>query len=523
MRKLAAIVAVALCGISSLPAQMSKQEQDEYVKYGQLLYYISNSYVDSADMHKLVEKAIVATLQNLDPHSTYLSADEVEMSNEPLQGSFMGIGVEFNILSDTLIVVSPIAGGPSEMVGIKAGDRIVAVDGQNIAGVGIKNNDVYKHLRGQKGSVVHLDVMRNGVAGTLQFKVTRDKIPLHSLDAAYEVSPGLVYLRLSRFSMTSVQEIEAAMATFKRQPDNLILDLRSNSGGVLQTAVDLANQFFDKGHVLVYNEGRQRPKTIDVSDGKGFFKTGGLAVLIDEGSASASEIVAGAIQDWDRGVIIGRRSFGKGMVQQLMPFRDGAQLRLTVSRYHTPTGRVIQRPYNADKVENYYAEIYKRYSNGEVYDKDSIRFPDSLKYYTLKEHRLVYGGGGIMPDIFMPLDTAYHSAYFSKMVRMGILYQFALSYMDTRRAAWQQQYRTFAAFDKQFHVDDALLDALADYAEQRQLPRNDADLAVSDVEIRMLLKAYIARILWDTGRFYEVVNQSDKAFQKAVEVLLIKK
>jgi carboxyl-terminal processing protease len=515
-------ILLILCCIcpALLHAQTPQDLQKGYEKYGRLLYYINSNYVDTAHIHKLVEKAVVNTLRNLDPHSVYLSADDVKAANEPLEGNFEGIGVEFNILFDTLTVVSPIAGGPSEMVGIKAGDRIVSVDGKNIAGTGLKNNDVFKMLRGTKGSVVNLEIVRRGEAEALQFQVVRDKIPIFSLDAAYEVKPGVVYLRLNRFSMTSIQEIKDALSKFKKKPSKMILDLRDNAGGVLQASIDLANQFFDKGYLLVYNEGLHWPKTMEISTEEGFFKKGKLAVLIDEGSASASEIVAGAIQDWDRGTLIGRRSFGKGLVQQLMPLTDGSQIRLTVARYHTPTGRAIQRPYDAGHIEKYYDDLYKRYSNGEIYSKDSIHFPDSLKYYTLKEKRLVYGGGGIMPDVFMPLDTTYYSVYYSRLVRLGLLQQFVLQYMDENRADLKKQYTKFADFDRKYAVDETLFESLLSYAESQKLPRNNDDIAISAPEMKILLKAHIARNLWGTNAYFEIVNKRDKVFQKAMELLL---
>jgi carboxyl-terminal processing protease len=375
-------------------------------------------------------------------------------------------------------------------------------------------------LRGPKGTVVNLEIVRKGEAEVLQFQVIRDKIPIFSLDAAYEVKPGLVYLRLNRFSMTSIQEIRDAMAKFKKKPSKMILDLRDNAGGVLQASIDLANQFFDKGYLLVYNEGLHWPKTMEISTDEGFFKKGKLAMLIDEGSASASEIVAGAIQDWDRGTLIGRRSFGKGLVQQLMPLPDGSQIRLTVARYHTPTGRAIQRPYDAGHIEKYYDDLYKRYSNGEIYSKDSIRFPDSLKYYTLKEKRLVYGVGGIMPDVFMPLDTTYYSVYYSRLVRMGLLHQFVLQYMDENRADLKKQYKKFADFDRKYEVSEALFESLLSYAESQKLPRNNDDIAISAPEMKVIHKSYNARNLWDTNAYFEIVNKRDKVFQKAVELLL---
>ncbi|MDR3184681.1 MAG: S41 family peptidase [Prevotellaceae bacterium] len=518
MKKILTIILYCICAIT-LQAQSQQDLQKGYEKFGRLLYYINSHYVDTAQIHKLVEKAVVNTLRNLDPHSVYLNADDVKAANEPLEGNFEGIGVEFNILLDTLTVVTPIAGGPSEMVGIKAGDRIVAVDGKNIAGIGLRNNDVFKLLRGPKGTIVDMEIMRKGVEELLQFRVIRDKIPIFSLDAFYEVEPGLIYLRLSRFSMTTIQEIKEALAKFKKKPAKMILDLRDNAGGVLQASIDLANQFFDKGCLLVYNEGVHWPKTMEISTDEGFFKEGELVVLVDEGSASASEIVAGAIQDWDRGILVGRRTFGKGLVQQLLPLTDGSQIRLTVARYHTPTGRAIQRPYDAGHIEKYYDDLYKRYSNGEIYSKDSIHFPDSLKYYTLKDKRLVYGGGGIMPDVFMPLDTTYYSVYYSRLVRMGLLYQFVLRYMDENRAALQAKYQKFANFDRKYEVDEALFEELLNYAESHKLPRNNDDITISAPQIKLVLKAYIARALWGMSAYFETVNKHDREFQKAVELL----
>ncbi len=519
MKKILPLFIFLLC-LTPLAAQDLHALQEGYSKYGRLLYYINSHYVDTANIHKLVEKAVVATLQHLDPHSIYLSAEEVKAANEPLEGSFDGIGVEFNILNDTLTVVSALSGGPSEQVGIKAGDRIVRVNEENIAGVGLKNERVLKLLRGPKGSTVNIAIIRQGVNEALHFLVVRDKIPIHSLDAAYEVKPGMVYIRLNKFAITTMDELYTALRKFKRKPAALILDLRGNSGGILQTAIELADQFFDAGKLMVYTEGAHWTKTMEISTGEGLLKACRLAVLIDEGSASASEIVSGAIQDWDRGVVIGRRSYGKGLVQQLLPLNDGSQIRLTVARYHTPTGRVIQRPYDAGHIEKYYTEIYKRYTDGEIYSQDSIRFPDSLKFQTLKERRVVYGGGGIMPDVFMPLDTTYYSAYYSKMLRLGILNQFSIRYMDNHRERLQRQYKQFTDFDKQFEIDAALFEELLAYAESQQLPRDEEGIKTSGENIRLILKAYIARILWGSNEYFEVVNKrDDKAFLKAIELL----
>ncbi|MDR2802172.1 MAG: PDZ domain-containing protein [Prevotellaceae bacterium] len=517
------IIYLAVTLLFSLPvaAQTNSEVTENYTRFAQLLQYIDNRYVDSAAIGKLTEKAIINTLKNLDPHSTYLTADEVKASNESLEGNFEGVGIEFNILDDTLTVVSPISGGPSQAVGIRAADRIIAVDKENIAGVGLTNARVLKLLRGPKGTRVSLSIVRKGAPQPLQFTVVRDRIPIHSVDAAYEVQPGMAYIRLGRFALTTLDEIKDALKKkFKKTPASLILDLRGNSGGVLKTSIDLCNQFFDTGHLLVYTEGLHYPKTMELSGNDGFFKTGNLVVLLDEGSASASEIVAGCIQDWDRGILIGRRSYGKGLVQQLLPLAGGSQIRLTVARYHTPTGRVIQRPYNAGETEKYYADLYKRALHGELYSRDSIRFPDSLKYYTLSKQRTVYGGGGIMPDIFMPHDTAAYSKYYDNLIRAGHFSQFTLKYVDTHRSRLEKNYKTLAEFDERFHITDDLFEQFLAYAETQGTARDAKGLEISGRDMRLQLKALVARTLWDSSAYYEVLNKHiDKEFIKAVEIL----
>ena len=517
------ITCLAFVLLFSLPvaAQINPEVTLNYQKFAQLLLYIDGHYMDSASIGKLTEKAIINTLQNLDPHSTYLTADEVKSSNETLHGNFEGVGIEFNILNDTLTVVSPISGGPSQAVGIRAADRIIAVGDENIAGIGLTNAQVLKFLRGPKGTKVLLTVVRKSAPQPLRFTVVRDKIPIHSVEAAYEVQPGMAYIRLGRFSLTTLDEInEALKKKFKKAPASMILDLRNNSGGVFKTSVDLCDQFFDSGRLLVYSEGLHYPKIMELSGKGGFFQTGNLVVLLDEGSASASEIVAGCIQDWDRGILIGRRSYGKGLVQQLMPLSDGSQIRLTVARYHTPTGRVIQRPYNAGETEKYYADLYKRALHGEFFSRDSIRFPDTLKYYTLAKQRTVYGGGGIMPDIFMPHDTSAYSRYYDNLIRAGHFNQFTLKYVDTHRRRLEESYKTIAAFDEKFHITDDLFEQFLAYAGTQGVARDAKGLEISGHDMRLQLKAYVARTLWDTSAYYEVINKHlDKEFLKAVEVL----
>ncbi|MDR2362052.1 MAG: S41 family peptidase [Prevotellaceae bacterium] len=517
------IALIALLVAAPLAAQPGKENRELYESYnklGQMLVYIDSYYVDTVNLPRLAEKAITHMLHNLDPHSSYLSAADVKAANEQLEGNFEGVGIEFNILNDTLTVAVPLAGGPSEAVGILSGDRIIAVDSLHIAGIGLKNERVLKLLRGAKGTSVVLTILRKGYPHPLRFTVVRDKIPIYSLDALYEVQPGLTYIRLGRFAATSIDEITQALKKLKRTPQSIILDLRGNSGGVLKTAIDLCDQFLDAGRLIVYNEGEHWPKSIELATGRGMFRDGRLIVLIDEHSASASEIVAGAIQDWDRGILMGRRSFGKGLVQQLLPLPDGSQVRLTVARYHTPTGRVIQRPYDAGNTNKYYADMEKRYSNGEFYHRDSIHLPDSLKYYTLVNTREVYGGGGIMPDIFLPADTSFYSDYYWQILRAGLLNQFVVQRMDKERRALQKRYKTFGDFDRRFSVDEALFNEFIAYAETRKIPRDEQGIAVSGYYLRIQMKALIARALWSSSEYYETVNkQLDSSFLKAVEVM----
>ena len=513
---------LALCFIGAIgSAQQGGGDINEsYYKFARLLGYVNMQYVDTVNIPKLAEKAIVEVLKNLDPHSTYISKEDFKSANEQLEGNFEGVGVEFSILNDTLVIVSPVSGGPSEKVGIMAGDRILAVDNKTIAGVSIKNEDIFKLLRGAKGTQVNLTIQRKGVKELLTFVVTRDKIPIYSVDAAYEVRPGVGYIKLSRFASTSMREITENFEKFSTTPEALILDLRGNSGGILGTSIQLADQFLDEKKVIVYTEGTHVPKLVEYSTKNGFYKTGKLVVLIDEGSASASEIVSGAIQDWDRGIILGRRTFGKGLVQQQLPLGDGSYIRLTIARYHTPTGRVIQSPYESGKRDKYYEAFAKRYRSGELYSKDSIQFPDSLLYKTLEKGRTVYGGGGIMPDIFVPYDTTSFTQYYGKLVRSGILNQFVLSYTDKNRASLQKNFPTFEKFNAEFEVGDGLFEQLVTYAEKEKLERNEDDIKTSRGEISIMVKALIARDLWTTNEYFRIVNAArDDDFEKAMDVI----
>ena len=432
MRKLIIIpVCFTLFFCNFIHAQDNNQQ---VFKLKKVLDLINIFYVDTVNQDRIVEDAISGMLGDLDPHSVYISKDEVKSMNEPLQGNFEGIGIEFNILHDTIIVVSPIPGGPSDKLGIRGGDRIVTIEGKNVAGIGIKTADVRKKLLGPKGTIVNVGIKRRGEKNILDYTITRDKIPLFSLDAAYIVDNKTGYIKLNRFSASTMKEYKEAIAKLQTQGiENLILDLEGNGGGYLNTAIELADEFLDDKKLIVFTKGRNDPKTEHFANQSGSFENGKLIVLIDEGSASAIEIVTGAIQDWDSGIVICRRSFGKGLVQRQYPLPDASEIRLTIARYYTPTGRCIQKPYDKG-VKNYQKDLINRYNKGELTQQDSIHFPDSLKYQTLTRKRTVYGGGGIMPDIFVPLDTSEITDYYRDLIRKGVLNRFALNYAEIGRA-----------------------------------------------------------------------------------------
>jgi carboxyl-terminal processing protease len=484
-------------------------------KYRRLLTLINTYYIDTINQQQVIEKAIVSTLKTLDPHSYYISKEEYKAMSEPLEGNFEGIGIEFNILEDTLIVVSPLSGGPSEKVGLISGDRIIAVNGKSITNINLTNEKVHSLLRGPKGSRITVTIKRGN--SVTDFEIERDKIPINSLDAAYEIKPGLVYLKLSRFAKSSMNEIEDAFAKFKN-PQSMILDLRNNGGGFMNIASALADQFFDKGKLLVYTEGRFFPSQKEISTDFGFFKKGNLVVLINEASASASEIVSGAIQDLDRGIIIGRRSFGKGLVQHEFPMGDGSAVRLTIARYHTPSGRAIQSPYEKGKAEQYYKNLSDRVS-AEAFSADSIVFPDSLKYNTLVNKRVVYGGGGIMPDIYIPLDTSYYSAYHEKLLRKSIIFQFVSTYIDKHRKSLQEKYKTFEPFNNSFTVNAGLFDEMVAFGQKNGVPADEEGIKISGDFIKKYMKALIARHLFDDSAYFKIFNKGDNVYEKAIEVL----
>lgn len=527
------LTAILLVVSSSVMAQPALNRSETTDKFSTLIQYIESMYVDSVNTKELVEKAIIHMLEELDPHSTYISAEEVAEANEPLQGSFDGIGIQFNILHDTIFVVEPIQGGPSEKLGIRAGDKIVEVEGVKMAGVGVKNSDVLSILRGPKGTIVKVGMERNGVKDVLYFNITRDKIPIYSIDAAYMITPEIGYIKVSRFAATTTEELRKGISELKGQGmRDLILDLQDNGGGLLRSAIEMGDEFLsddlpkdapknEKGKLLVYTEGRafKREPFSTRSGLPGSFEKGRLVVLIDESSASASEIVSGAIQDWDRGVIVGRRSFGKGLVQRPVNLPDGSMVRLTVQKYYTPAGRCIQKPYDDGK-DDYYADYSKRLKSGEFFSADSIKFPDSLKYETRITKRTVYGGGGIMPDIFVPLDTSENSRYFSDLIRVGVQNDWSMSYANAHREELLHAYPTMEIFAKSFDIPKSEQNKIIQMAEAKEVPLDVKGYENSKHAILIRTKALLARNLYDNEAFYYLINDLNPAAKKAVEILI---
>ncbi len=498
----------------------AQDQQNQTAKFGRLLRLVESYYVDSTNLEKLTEVAITNLLNELDPHSVYISKDEVDEMNEPLQGSFDGIGISFSILRDTLMVLQIIPGGPSEKVGLQAGDRIIYIDNEMVAGKGITNQEVFKKLRGPKGSIVELKILRESETDLLEFDIVRDKIPIYSLDASYMLDNKTGYIKLNRFASTSTDEFVTAVNKLKNNSklENLILDLRGNGGGFLTAAYEIADHFLESGRMIVYTEGLRSSKKEYTSVPDGIFEKGKLVVLIDGGSASASEIVSGAVQDWDRGVILGRRSFGKGLVQQPYYLTDGSMVRLTTAHYYTPSGRCIQRPYK-DGTEEYKNELYDRATNGELFSKDSIVVNDSLKYKTLINNRTVYGGGGVIPDIFIPIDTSTYYKYYNQLIRKNIINQFVVNYVDKNRKELMKNYPLFSTFKKEFEVSDKLLEDLWNEGEKKEVPKDNESIAMLTEHAKRHLKAIIARDLWNSSEFYEIINSEDNEIKRAVQIL----
>lgn len=479
---------------------------------------ISALYVEDVDEKKIVEQAIKGMLEELDPHSTYLTPEENDKSNETLMGSFEGIGVQFNMVEDTLFIVQPIPDGPSERVGIMAGDRIVTVNDTAIAGVKMSQESIMKRLRGPKGTKVDLGINRRGVNEVLHFIVTRDKIPVNTVDAAYMIRPGIGYIKISSFGATTVEEFESKLSELRgKGATQLILDLQGNGGGLLMAAVGLANEFLGRDQMVVYTEGKRSPRSGYLADGRGRFRDGKLVVLIDEYSASASEIVSGAVQDWDRATIVGRRSFGKGLVQRPIEFHDGSLIRLTVAKYYTPVGRCIQKPYGKDV--DYGDDIIERLHHGELTNPDSIHFPDSLKYSTKIEHRTVYGGGGIMPDIFVPLDTTRTNQYYRNVTAKNVVLNTSLQYAERNRRQIQRRFRTFEEFNRGFEVGPDILKLFQDKATDAKVEYDETQYQECLPIFKTQLKATIARLIWGMNSYYQVIQDLDETIQRAVKFM----
>lgn len=520
MKRICIIAGLLACffSITAIQAQENKKNDSPIRKLTLAQFAIANLYVDETDADKLVESAIMGMLEELDPHSTYSNAEEVKKMNEPLQGNFDGIGIQFNIAEDTLFVIQPVSGGPSEKVGIRAGDRIIMVNDTLIAGVKMTTDDITRRLKGPKGTKVDVKVVRRGVDEPLSFTIKRDKIPVYSLDASYMITPKIGYIKINRFGATTYEEFMDALASLKGQGlQDLILDLQGNGGGYLNAAIDIANEFLGAGELIVYTEGRRNPRHEFFAKGNGKHQSGRLVVLVNEYSASASEIVAGAVQDWDRGMVVGRRTFGKGLVQRPIDLPDGSMIRLTVARYYTPAGRCIQKPY--ESIEQYNADLIERYNRGEMMSADSIHFPDSLKCSTLKKGRTVYGGGGIMPDYFVPVDTTLFTKYHSQLSNKGVLLKVHFQWIDAYREEWMKKYGDYAVFCKEFELDDAMMQQLIAEGKKEGVTFDEEQYQKSESLIKLQLKALIARDLWDMNEYYHTINVVNESVNKALELL----
>lgn len=486
---------------------------------------ISKLYVDSVNEDKLVEEAIVGMLKSLDPHSSYTNAKETQELNEPLEGSFSGIGISFNMATDTLYIIETIGGGPSERVGLLPGDRIIKVNDTVIAGVKMLNSDIMKRLRGPKGTDVDVTVLRyeGGTPDTIDFRITRDDIPIFSVDAAYMAEPGIGYIRLNKFGAETHKEFAEAVRKLKKEGMNdLILDLSDNGGGYLKASVDILGELLPNGSLAVFTEGLNNPKyeySAFPSENEPLLSDGRLVVMMNQFSASASEITAGAIQDWDRGVIVGRRSFGKGLVQRPVPFPDGSMMRLTVAHYYTPTGRDIQKPYTKGNSDAYSHDIIDRFNSGELMHEDSIKYVDSLKVHTLRLNRPIYGGGGISPDRFVGLDTTENTKYYRQVMAKGLINRFAIKTVDKDRKEILAKYPTDADFLKGYSITDAQLQELYDIATEEKIDFNAEEAALSRPLFSMVLKGLIGRDIYDSSTYFKVYNQRDPMFRKALEVI----
>ena len=490
-------------------------------KLNALLRIIDDQYVDTVNMTDLVEKAMPQILAELDPHSTYIPARMLEEVNSELEGSFSGIGVEFTIQEDTIHVNRVVPGGPAEKVGMMGGDRIVTVDDSLFVGKGLTNEKAISHLKGPKGTEVRLGIVRRGQTARLDFTVKRDKIPVSTVDAAYMATPRIGLIRLASFGSTSHKEVTDAINKLRGQGmQDLILDLQQNGGGYLDAATDIAGEFLPKGDLIVYTKGLRTPYSEYRAQGAGSFREGRVIVLVDEYSASAAEIVTGAIQDQDRGLVVGRRTFGKGLVQKPFMLPDGSMIRLTVARYYTPSGRCIQKPYTKGDKQGYDMDVIERYNHGELTNADSIHFPDSLKYKTLRKGRTVYGGGGIMPDYFIPLDTSRYTRFHRELTAKGAIVNADLKFIEKYRKKIQKEYPDFNKFRTAFEVPQELVDLILAEGEKAGVkPKDDEELQATLPELKLQMKALIARDIWDMSEYFAVIYEENPCVRKAIELL----
>ncbi len=510
-------ILVAAAGMAV--AQHGKQSPMQKLMNAQ--FAINTFYVDSVDDNKLVEDAIRGMLEQLDPHSSYTDAKETKELEEPLQGEFSGIGVQFNMKDDTLYVIQTIAGGPSERVGILAGDRIVTVNDTAIAGVKMSRNDIMKRLRGPKGTKVVVQVKRRNTPELITFRITRDKIPLYSVDASFMLDDKTGYVQISRFGVKTHDEMLEAIAKLQKQGmRQLIIDLGDNGGGYLNAAIDMSNEFLDRGKMIVYTQGRSVPRSDARADGTGRYKDLKIVVMVDQYSASASEIFTGAMQDWDRAVVVGRRTFGKGLVQRPLHFDDGSMMRLTVARYYTPAGRCIQKPYKRGDRKAYDEDIINRAHEGEYFTLDSIHVNDSLCYTTLQNARPIYGGGGILPDVFVPLDTTENTTYYRNMMAKGIINQYAIDYVDRHRKDLKKRYATLADFDRGFSLTEADMREFIGRGEKDSIKFDEKKYRTSEQLFKQVLKGLIARdVFSDPGAYTYILRHRNKDLKAALEII----
>ena len=515
------LLALPLCLAISLTTTAQRSLPQAMQKLLNAEYAISTLYVDTVNEDKLIEEAIKGMLESLDPHSSYTDAKETKELEEPLQGEFSGVGIQFNMNKDTLYVIQTVPGGPSERVGIIAGDRIITVNDTTIAGVKMKNSDIQKRLRGKKGTNVTVQVKRAGVKELITFRITRDNIPLNSIDASYMLDEQTGYLRISRFGAKTHEEMIDALKDLKKQGmTQLIMDLSDNGGGYLNAAIDMCNEFLERGQLMVYTEGENSPRNEVNANGWGDYKDLHMVVMVNQYSASAAEIFAGAMQDWDRALVVGRRTFGKGLVQRPFRFEDGSMMRLTVARYYTPSGRCIQKPYDRGDKKAYEKELLDRANEGEYYSLDSIQFNDSLRYTTRLNGRTIYGGGGVMPDVYVPIDTTEYTTYYRDLVAKGITNQYAISYVDKNRKSIAKKYKTVKDFDENFIVTDEMMRDFIALGEKDSVKYDEEKYRTSESLLKDIIKGLIARDVYSSASAYSVViNHRNRDLKAAIEVL----